>query len=546
MASTLLIFLSLLLSFSTLYGFEDFNLVPVSFQGRFMPAESYSRQWLYQRIHNSDLPPLVQTSSQIPLEFLWNVYFTSLKKTQLTQSEEALARSFNQLMNSELTSKETALQLEQQHPLLTRLADSGILFKVLPGKFKPGEWYSLLALHATTYNPKTEKLELVKNFTLYPDSLFQSIRTTYFQLEIAFDADNATEVFTLKKQLAHLLLEGYKLLANRPYQEALGKKLTYPSMLQLYAETLYASYPLTLICIAGYGLTLAFFILALLLNRPLFTSAAFFLLVATFCLHTFILILRCYILERPPVSNMLETMLYVPWVTVLISILLSLIFSTPFLLIASSSAALTLLILLQLNFHTSSFENVQAVLDSRYWLFTHVLMVVGSYGLFLLGSLLGHLYLAGLAYYRQEIPTLTLIANALLQVLYLGVALLVAGTLLGGVWAAQSWGRFWDWDPKESWAFISICIYLLWIHAYRFGKITHLGLSIGSILGFLAISFTWYGVNYILGTGLHSYGFGNGGSSFYYGFIFTELLFLAAVLRYHHLSKRIDKKRPTC
>ena len=116
--------------------------------------------------------------------------------------------------------------------------------------------------------------------------------------------------------------------------------------------------------------------------------------------------------------------------------------------------------------------------------------------------------------------------DALLQSLYVGIALLIPGTILGGIWAAQSWGRFWDWDPKESWAFISSCVYLLIIHAYRFKRISGIGLAIGSIGGLLAISFTWYGVNYILGTGLHSYGFGSGGEWIYYSYVGLELAFI--------------------
>ncbi|MBA3604208.1 MAG: cytochrome c biogenesis protein CcsA, partial [Parachlamydiaceae bacterium] len=168
--------------------------------------------------------------------------------------------------------------------------------------------------------------------------------------------------------------------------------------------------------------------------------------------------------------------------------------------------------------------------------------------LFLLSSILGHIYLVGLAYYKRETTSLELVAQSIVLSLYIGVVLLIGGTLLGGIWAAQSWGRFWDWDPKESWAFISICIYLLWIHAYRFGKIQHLGIAVGSILGFLAISFTWYGVNYILGTGLHSYGFGSGGNFYYYCYLFAELLFLAASVHMFRsdVIKNLDKKTPTC
>jgi ABC-type transport system involved in cytochrome c biogenesis permease subunit len=156
-------------------------------------------------------------------------------------------------------------------------------------------------------------------------------------------------------------------------------------------------------------------------------------------------------------------------------------------------------------------------------------MIVGSYGVLLLAGVLGHLLLIyGDKASKGLFP-------ALLLSLYIGVALLIPGTLLGGVWAAQSWGRFWDWDPKESWAFITACIYLLFIHAYRFKYIGPYGLAFGSIFGLIAVSFTWYGVNYILGTGLHSYGFGNGGEWIYYLFIVAELTFL---LVYSLLFKR--------
>jgi ABC-type transport system involved in cytochrome c biogenesis permease subunit len=104
--------------------------------------------------------------------------------------------------------------------------------------------------------------------------------------------------------------------------------------------------------------------------------------------------------------------------------------------------------------------------------------------------------------------------------------MLIPGTLLGGVWAQESWGRFWDWDPKESWAFISCALYIAIVHAYKYKIIRQFGLIIGSIVGVNVITFTWYGVNYILGQGLHSYGFGSGGQPLYWGFIVFETLLI--------------------
>ena len=199
-------------------------------------------------------------------------------------------------------------------------------------------------------------------------------------------------------------------------------------------------------------------------------------------------------------------------------------------MIAACTASVVLLLIIEIADLNQSLDQVQAVLDSQFWLMIHVLLVVGSYGIFILGALLGHLYLILFMKGGKQINAMPLLSNLILQSLYGGTALLVTGTILGGIWAAESWGRFWDWDPKESWAFISCCFYLVWIHAFRFNRIGAFGLAIGAVSGLLAISFTWYGVNYILGTGLHSYGFGSGGEFYYYTYLGAECLFLAAAI----------------
>nr|WP_249270146.1 cytochrome c biogenesis protein CcsA [Neochlamydia sp. AcF95] len=232
---------------------------------------------------------------------------------------------------------------------------------------------------------------------------------------------------------------------------------------------------------------------------------------------------------------MFETVIYVPWIAVLTSLALARKIKNSFIMLSASIVALALIIMIKVTGLGSSLENVQAVLDSHYWLIIHVLMVVGSYGVFALAGVLGQIYLCQYLIHKQETSEMRELGQTILQAVYVGVILLIPGTLLGGIWAAQSWGRFWDWDPKESWAFISSCIYLIFIHAYTFKHIYFFGLAMGSILGLLAISFTWYGVNYILGTGLHSYGFGAGGEIYYYLFILAELFFLI-VAGYFHLK----------
>lgn len=425
--------------------------------------------------------------------------------------------------------------LEQEYPLNQRLVNAGTIFKVLPAK--NGDWYSLNALTLHTFNPEKRTLEPIRNFTIYPDDQFEKIRTLYFQL--MNDYDDAY----YKTQLADLLTDNYEFLANQPVQKAWGKNLTYPSLEKLTIEYWYYQLPLIETAIALYGLAIMMLIIGL--NRKIrrFTQLGTFLTLVAFAFNTLILAIRCFVLDRPPVSNMFETVIYVPWIAVLTSLLLSTRIKNSIIILGASAVALILLIILKATGLGGSLENVQAVLDSQFWLIIHVLMIVGSYGVFALAGILGQIYLFQYIIHEHETYNMQEIGHAILQALYIGVALLIPGTILGGVWASQSWGRFWDWDPKESWAFISSCIYVIFIHAYRFKHIRYFGLAMGSILGLLAISFTWYGVNYILAVGLHSYGFGSGGEIYYYLFILAELLFLSFVGIFHLKLTKVNNSR---
>lgn len=324
----------------------------------------------------------------------------------------------------------------------------------------------------------------------------------------------------LSKEDAAQLNEKLSLLNHPPglFQKDFPRGLPLPSKGQIKAENLYHALPLTA------GAIIAFLLSLPLLMIPFTVRAGFLFFLLALCLMTCNLGLRWYILARPPVANMGETLLYVPWAAAIASLALSLSLKKTFPLFASALLAVILLSVLELTANALSLDTVQPVLNSPLWLTVHVLMIVASYGILLLSGVLGHLYL--LLYPRGQ----NLLFHSLLYAMYGGLSLLIPGTLLGGVWAAQSWGRFWDWDPKESWAFITCCIYLLIIHAYRMKKIGPHAVAIGSIFGLIAVSFTWYGVNYILGTGLHSYGFGNGGELYYYGFLTLEFLFVAVNL----------------
>jgi ABC-type transport system involved in cytochrome c biogenesis permease subunit len=104
------------------------------------------------------------------------------------------------------------------------------------------------------------------------------------------------------------------------------------------------------------------------------------------------------------------------------------------------------------------------------------------------------------------------LSNFIYRTMQVGVLLIAAGTILGGVWADYSWGRFWGWDPKEVWALITLLVYLIPLHGRFAGWVSSFGLVVSSVLCFLSVIMAWYGVNFVLGVGLHSYGFVEGGS----------------------------------
>ena len=109
-------------------------------------------------------------------------------------------------------------------------------------------------------------------------------------------------------------------------------------------------------------------------------------------------------------------------------------------------------------------------------------------------------------------PTIKPLSNFIYRTMQVGVLLIAAGTILGGVWADYSWGRFWGWDPKEVWALITLLVYLIPLHGRFAGWVNTFGLVVASVVCFLSVVMAWYGVNFVLGVGLHSYGFVEGGS----------------------------------
>lgn len=263
--------------------------------------------------------------------------------------------------------------------------------------------------------------------------------------------------------------------------------------------------------------------------------------------------LRTTILQRAPVSNTYEALLWMGLVAVGIGLIAQLLNRKAWYLFAGVCAAFASVLFAGLVPLESQTNALPAVLRSNYWLIVHVLTITASYGVLLVASVLGHAYLfkyvilgktaeVGEGGPRASHPLIV----QTYRTIQVGLFLLTAGTILGGVWAADSWGRFWGWDPKETWALISIVIYFAILHARHVRWLRDFGMAMWAVLGFIAIVWTFYGVNYVMATGLHSYGFGSGGEVWVLAVLVAEIAFMVvARMRYVQLRKagRIPDER---
>jgi cytochrome c-type biogenesis protein CcsB len=275
-------------------------------------------------------------------------------------------------------------------------------------------------------------------------------------------------------------------------------------------------------------------------NKPLWWSGYGFA-IAGFLLHSYGLIVRAIISGRAPVSNMYESVIWVGWGIVATAIIFDLLYRRHWFMTTASALGVGFLILADILPFDPNIEPLVPVLRSNYWLIIHVLTITLSYSIFALGMALAHVILAIYFYMPKRRDLLSELSLFLYRIIQVGVVFLFAGTVLGGVWAAESWGRFWGWDPKETWALISLIGYLAILHARYTGWMRDFGTAVCSILGFWLILMTWYGVNFVLAVGLHSYGFGSGGGTYVMGYLLAEVLFLTGVaLKYKTMNATVN------
>ena len=236
--------------------------------------------------------------------------------------------------------------------------------------------------------------------------------------------------------------------------------------------------------------------------------SAFYLIGLAWVIHTTGLVFRMYLEGRPPVTNLYSSAIFIGWAAVILGMVLEKIYRDGIgCVVASFTGFVTLIIAHNLALSGDTMEMMRAVLDTNFWLATHVVTVTLGYASTFVAGFLAIIYiLRGVFTTTLSEPTAKSLARMVYGIVCFATLFSFVGTVLGGIWADQSWGRFWGWDPKENGALLIVLWNATILHARWGGLVRERGLMNLAVFGNIVTSFSWFGVN-MLGIGLHSYGF---------------------------------------
>jgi len=259
--------------------------------------------------------------------------------------------------------------------------------------------------------------------------------------------------------------------------------------------------------------------------------AAYGVLVGGAVVHTLGLVSRVILQGRPPVTNLYSSAVFVGWAAVVVGIVLERIYRKGFgTAVAAASGFASLIVAHHLAGDGDTMEMMRAVLDSNFWLATHVVTItIGYSGTFLAGAIaIGWTFREHLAP-RLDRDTSKTLSSMVYGVVCFALFFSFLGTVLGGIWADQSWGRFWGWDPKENGALLIVLWNAIILHTRWGGFVRERGIMAMAIFGNVITSLSWFGVN-MLGVGLHSYGFMDKAFWALSAFIGTQLALMGLAL----------------
>lgn len=295
----------------------------------------------------------------------------------------------------------------------------------------------------------------------------------------------------------------HRWLARNPPKEFDASRVSFETFFNNFSPFYYSAFSYLFAFVFGVAGLLTW-------SKPL-NRTAFLVILATFCVHTFALGARIYISGRPPVTNLYSSAVFIGWGCVILGMVFESIYRLGIgNIIGAALGASTLGISHLLSGDGDTFKVLQAVLDTQFWLATHVVCITLGYSTTFLAGALGLYYvLAGVATKSVTPQTSKDLSRMIYGTVCFGIFFSFVGTVLGGLWADDSWGRFWGWDPKENGALLIVLWNAILLHAHWDKMVGPRGLAVLAVGGNIITSWSWFGVNE-LSVGLHAYGFTEG------------------------------------
>ena len=556
---------------STGLDFKSFGTLPVVSNGRVQPLDSLARNALLsihgkQSVSGEDAPAspsawlaelnfkpeLADTRKIFPIH-----HDDLLGLTKLTRGEEK-SYSYAQLKPSFTALQPEARRIaatdskswspyEKALMLLTRNLTLYNQLKhalALPGQgHVESEFTHFLADASSRIDIVSEWAEMTEVYTTpsgsgangwrkLPDSLTDAIdkgvlhpsTLAYARMGDAYRAKDSTAFNSAIRDYRAWLLE------NRP---GILKKSS--------SETLFNAIAPFYLCMVLYVVAFLCAIVSWLWQGSTLRQAAFRVLLIGLTLHSFGLITRMLLEGRPPVTNLYSSAIFIGWGAIVLSTILELFHRNAIgTVVASIVGFTTLLIAHHLSLSGDTLEMMRAVLDTNFWLATHVVVITLGYASTFLAGTIAIVYLIRRAFGNIPKSTAASLRGMVYGVICFATLASFVGTVLGGIWADQSWGRFWGWDPKENGALLIVIWNAIILHARWGGMVRERGMMVMAVFGNIVTSWSWFGTN-MLGIGLHSYGFTDAAFLWLSAFMISQVLIMTlGLIRERGEEMRVD------
>jgi ABC-type transport system involved in cytochrome c biogenesis permease subunit len=490
------------------FDLNAFGKLPVNYEGRVMPLDTLARtslkiihgreslddvngqpvepiEWLIDRLSSPDkadaLPVFVINNPDVLNAAGLDTSLKWFSRNDIDAHGKALYPELDRVIQVVQTSGSANLgatdqalfELARHIELDQKIKDLGSLYLVPPSPAHP-EWQQVADAIATAQKTGESSADL--------GSLFDVLRQYSGQNADAFNTAVADYHATLTTEL--------------------------PNQAKTDSEAYFNRFDPFTICVILYVGVLLLAVASWLGWQQPLTTAALSLMGGTFALHTAALVWRMILSGRPPVTNLYSSAVFIAWGGVLLCLVLEFIFRNGIgSFVGAAIGFSSLLVASALAAEGDTMEQLRAVLDTNYWLATHVVCITIGYASTFVAGLLAVVYILRGILTTQLEPVLRKdLSRMIYGIVCFALLFSFVGTILGGIWADQSWGRFWGWDAKENGAILIVLCNAIILHARWGGLVRERGVAVLALFGNMVTAWSWFGTN-MLGVGLHSYGF---------------------------------------